>query len=165
VTRAPDIGRTALYAAEGQLCRILDRHPSGESLELFGSKVVLPKEQKFSNLEQVSSYVSKVLQNEHVQKEFGVFVGPQIRERRGQAKAEYEYQTTTIALPVENEWALREIVILHEVAHYLVHQIHPSAQSHGPEFARTHLRLLEINLGPEVTWILGIAYADAGVQL
>ena len=164
MNRALDIGRTALYAAEGQLCRILDRYPSGESLELFGSKVVLPKEQKFSNLEQYASYVATLLQNEHVQNEFGVFAGPQFRERRGQAKAEYEFKTTTIALPLENVWALREIVILHEVAHYLVHQIHPLAQSHGPEFARTHLRLLEINLGPEVAWLLGIAYTDAGVQ-
>jgi putative metallohydrolase (TIGR04338 family) len=164
VSTKPDIGRAAVYAAEQQVCRILDRYPSGKPLELFGSLVVLPKEQKFLTLEQVQMYVDLVLQQAEVQQMFGKHVAPKFRERKGQAKAHYEYETSTIALPMEKSWALREIVVLHELAHYLVHRNHPEAQAHGVEFARTHRQLLDMQLGAEVAWLLGIAYADAEVQ-
>ena len=164
MTLTADYGRTALYAAEHQLCRILDRFPVGEPLELFGSKVVLPRETKFSGLAEVEIYVQRVLRHSDVVRVFGELPGPALRERRGQTKAHDEFDTETIALPVGQDWALREIVVLHEIAHYLVHQKYPKAQAHGREFARTQQMLIEWMIGVEVAWLLGIAFTDAGVE-
>jgi putative metallohydrolase (TIGR04338 family) len=164
VTLTADYGRTAVYAAEQQLCRVLDRFPKGEPLELFGSQVVLPVETKFNGLTEVQTYLQQVLKQPDLIRVFGELEVPAIRERRGQTKAHYEYETQMIALPLERGWALREIVVLHELAHYIVHQKYPKAQAHGREFARTHRLLIEWMLGVEVAWLLGIAFADAGVE-
>jgi putative metallohydrolase (TIGR04338 family) len=57
-------------------------------------------------------------------------------------------------------WALRELVVLHEIAHHLSDAEPP----HGPEFTATFCELAEAVMGPEVAHILRIIYAKEGVR-
>ena len=57
-------------------------------------------------------------------------------------------------------WALRELVVLHEVAHHLSDAVPP----HGPEFVATFCELAQAVMGPEVAHVLRVVYAKEGVR-
>ena len=57
-------------------------------------------------------------------------------------------------------WALRELVVLHEIAHHLSDADPP----HGPEFIATFCDLAETVMGPEVAHVLRVVYAKEGVR-
>jgi putative metallohydrolase (TIGR04338 family) len=83
-----------------------------------------------------------------------------VRERKGSAKAHYEH-TGVIAVHTENRgqrWAMREIVILHEIAHHLT-----KGDGHGALFAGTLLDLVGERIAPEVALLLTDAYCMHGV--
>jgi putative metallohydrolase (TIGR04338 family) len=60
----------------------------------------------------------------------------------------------------EGDWALRELVVLHEIAHHLC-DIRPP---HGPEFVATLCELAEIVMGPELGHVLRVVFAKEGVR-
>ena len=65
----------------------------------------------------------------------------------------------TIAVPDrQTTWALRELVVLHEIAHHLCRADPP----HGPEFVATFCELAEAVMGPEVGHVLRVVYAKEG---
>ncbi len=163
MTSTADFGRASLYAAESQVGRLMDTFPALKPVTLFGSEIVFPVEQKFSDLQDLTHYISEVLQKSSVVERFGIHPAPAVRERRGQTKAHYDYNARTIAVPMQSTWALRELVVLHELAHYLVHCTVPSAQPHGAEFASAFHFLVQELLGTEVAWLLSVAFTDAGV--
>ena len=67
----------------------------------------------------------------------------------------------TIAVPDRSTtWALRELVVLHEVAHHLS-QTEPA---HGTEFTSTLCELADAVMGPEVAYVLRVVYAKEGVR-
>jgi putative metallohydrolase (TIGR04338 family) len=55
---------------------------------------------------------------------------------------------------------LRELVVLHEIAHHLC-DVEPP---HGPEFVATFCELAEVVMGPEVGHVLRVVYAKEGVR-
>ncbi len=55
---------------------------------------------------------------------------------------------------------MRELVVLHEVAHHLC-QVPPP---HGPEFVATVCTLTELVMGPEVGHVFRVVYAQEGVR-
>jgi putative metallohydrolase (TIGR04338 family) len=59
------------------------------------------------------------------------------------------------------QWALRELVVLHEVAHHLCD---PDAAAHGPVFTATFCRLATAVMGPEAGHVLRVVYAKEGVR-
>ena len=158
-----DTHRAAVYAAEDQLARALDR--SSPRLDFFGSILTLPPERRFADLASIQRYADLVLDSLD-----RLDVPPvTVRTRRGTARATYEPATRTIAIPVADRrrWALRETVVLHELAHHLVTD-DPSASDeppHGPAFCGTLLGLLERVMSPEVALVLRGAYASAGVPV
>ena len=86
-----------------------------------------------------------------------------VRPRRGLTAAHYERDDdgATIAVPERRtSWALRELVVLHEVAHHLCDADPP----HGPEFVATFCELAEAVMGPEVAHVLRVVYAKEGVR-
>jgi putative metallohydrolase (TIGR04338 family) len=86
-----------------------------------------------------------------------------VRARRGVTAAHYERfdEGATIAVPDRRStWALRELVVLHEIAHHLSDAEPP----HGPEFITTFCRLAEAVMGPEVAHVLRVVYAKEGVE-
>ncbi len=56
---------------------------------------------------------------------------------------------------------MRELVVLHEVAHHLDDGDGPS---HGPGFVATFCDLATVVMGPEVGHVLRVVYAKEGVR-
>jgi putative metallohydrolase (TIGR04338 family) len=158
-----DRQRARVYEAEGVLARMIDRRDDFPLAEAFGSRVAVPDDRKFGDIESVQRYVDAVLALDWVRA-----VSPEqakvpvhVRARAGAAKAEYHFAAATIAVPthrVGGRWAMRELVVLHELAHHL-----SGSPGHGAEFVGWSVRLVEELVGPEAGFLLRAALHDAGV--
>ena len=92
-----------------------------------------------------------------------------VRSRRGAGRAHYEPLAATIAVPTTlddargHRWAMRELVILHELAHHLEPGAGAGKPLHGIEFRAAMLALVEAAIGPETALLLRVTYADVGL--
>jgi putative metallohydrolase (TIGR04338 family) len=153
VTRA-DPHRATLYEAEAMLAALIDRRADFPIIAAYGSQVVVPDDRKFGDVAAVQRYVDAVLALDWVRRLAPDRAGRPVvvRARAGATKAEYNNATHTIALPthrVGGRWAMRELVVLHELAHHLS----PGVE-HGPEYARVLLELVEELIGTEAGFLL-----------
>lgn len=150
-----------MYAAEDQLVATLERAGAGATIEFFGSQLTLPEERKFADLDSVRRYLDAVCSDARVLDRYPFATVPEVRGRKGPHKA--HYSDGVIALPVEQRWAGRETVVLHELAHHLMADEQVTA--HGPEFVSTYVFLVETVLGAEAGLLLRAALDGAGVQV
>lgn len=159
-----DSYRGRVYAVEDQLARMMDRAGgSPASVEFLGSRLTLPVERRFGDVPSVQRYVDAVLAAPAVVDRWPGAPGVRVRRRRGVAAAHYE-PPGVIALPTTASWALRELVVCHEVAHHLTLAEHGTrVDRHGPEFTDVMAELSSYTLGPEVGFVLRAGYAEAGV--
>jgi putative metallohydrolase (TIGR04338 family) len=162
VTRA-DPQRVLVYEAEAVLAGLIDRRARFPTVDAFGSRVAVPDDRKFGDIESVQRYVDAVLALDWVRRlapgRAGVPV--RVRARAGATRAEYDSVARTIAVPphqVGGRWAMRELVVLHELAHHLT----PGAE-HGPAFVAILLELVAELVGTEAGFLLRSALLDAGV--
>jgi putative metallohydrolase (TIGR04338 family) len=82
-----------------------------------------------------------------------------VRVRRGDRAAHYEHDTDTIALPnTRNQSGLRQVIVLHELAHKDTH-------GHGPEFCTRFLNLVQQEMGPEAHFLLRAMFYENGVDI
>lgn len=139
-----DRQRAAVYSAEDQWSAAVDR---GGPLDFHGSPLVMPEQRRFSTLEEVRAYVARV------SAEHGLPC-PAVRHRSGGARAHYE-DAGVIAIPSGEPWAMRESVVLHELAHHA-----SGSLDHGPAFTAAMLALVEAQLGPEAALVLRTAYLE-----
>ena len=155
-----DPQRALVYEAEQSLANLIDRRLDFPVVSAFGSRVTLPDDRKFGDLESVQRYVDAVLALDWV----AAPPGPvRVRARAGATKAEYEFATATIAVPphrVGGRWAMRELVVLHELAHHL-----SQAADHGPTFTTPFLELITELVGPEAGFLLRAGWLAAGVSV
>ena len=154
-----DAQRAKVYAAEEFVRRLFDRAAERGSrvVEFFGTQLTLPPEGRFGSVAAVQRYVDDVLA--HV----GADRPLTVRARRGTTAAHYERvdDDATIAVPDgRSTWALRELVVLHEIAHHLS-DVEPP---HGPQFVAMFCELAEAVMGPEVAHVLRVVYAKEGVR-
>jgi putative metallohydrolase (TIGR04338 family) len=154
-----DTQRAKVYAAEEFVRTLFDRaaERGNRVVEFFGTQLTLPPEGRFASVAAVQRYVDEVLT--HV----GADRPLTVRARRGVTAAHYERfdDGATIAVPDRRStWALRELVVLHEIAHHLSDAEPP----HGPEFITTFCGLAEAVMGPEVAHVLRVVYAKEGVR-
>jgi putative metallohydrolase (TIGR04338 family) len=167
---ARDATRTAVYAAEQHVHRVMDRASTGTAgvIEIAGSRLVLPPERRFGSVGAVQGFVDAAMSLRWVQERWPrARVPVTVRARRGMTAAHYERLTTTIAVPVSGDrWALRELVALHELAHHLapdpVDGAAPPAV-HGREFIDRLLELADGITGPEVAFLLRVTFTEAGL--
>jgi putative metallohydrolase (TIGR04338 family) len=154
-----DAQRAKVYAAEEFVRTLFDRaaEHGNRVVDFFGTQLTLPPEGRFATVAAVQRYVDEVLAH----------VGPDrpltVRARRGVTAAHYERvdDGATMAVPDRRStWALRELVVLHEIAHHLCGAEPP----HGPEFVATFCELAEAVMGPEVAHVLRVVYAKEGVR-
>lgn len=165
---AKDKVSQTLYKAEHAICMVLDQVAASEEpvpVTVAGSSLVIPLERKFGRVEDVQAYVDlccRVLRHREV---------PRVRKAHGNSKHAWGGGwRNEIQLPAAEDhaagkgkhtnWALREVVVLHELAHCLTH-----TSGHGAEFAGTFLKLIREFMGTE-TWLLALSTFDAaGVDI
>ena len=147
-----DSERQKTYEAEWEVRALLSRRGT---IEMFGTQVAIPDERKFGTVEAVQAYVDAVM--EHLGKDREVTV----RKRKSADRAHYERLGSGIAGP-DHEWALREMVILHELAHHFTSVDVPS---HGQEFRKNFCDLAEKVLAPEARVLLQVAFGERGLKV
>jgi putative metallohydrolase (TIGR04338 family) len=161
-----DAQRAKVYAAEDFVRTLFDRTAEHGSpgVEFFGAQLTLPPEARFGSVPAVQRYVDDVLALPAVRREWPGTTPLRVRARRAATAAHYENRSGTgiIAVPGHRtaDWAMRELVVLHEIAHHLCDTRPP----HGPRFAATLCTLAEMVMGPELGHVLRVIYAKEGVQ-
>lgn len=161
-----DTQRAKVYAAEVFVRALFDRaaETGAGSVEFFGTGMTLPPEGRFGSVAAVSRYLDDVLALPAVRARWPDTAMLTVRARRGATAAHYEKvgEAGVIAVPDQRgaDWALRELVVLHEVAHHLC-DVRPP---HGPEFVATFCELAELVMGPEVGYVLRVVFAKEGVR-
>jgi putative metallohydrolase (TIGR04338 family) len=156
-----DAQKAKVYAAEDQFSSLMNR---GGVVEFFGSKLDIPIQKRFANLESIKVYVRVLFAQLNRE-----IVPPGVRERKGCNKAHYEYEESVIAIPIAGpsaQWALRETVILHECAHHLAAKLAPASEpAHGPTFTSCMLHLVQVALGEQARLLLSAGYLELGVHV
>jgi putative metallohydrolase (TIGR04338 family) len=161
-----DTQRAKVYAAEEFVRTLFDRaaEHGNRVVDFFGTQLTLPPEGRFATALSVQRYVDEVLTHPAVRARWAAVGALTVRARRGVTAAHYERPDdygAAIAVPDRrSRWALRELVVLHEIAHHLCDAEPP----HGPEFIATFCGLAEAVMGPEVAHVLRVVYAKEGVR-
>jgi putative metallohydrolase (TIGR04338 family) len=162
---ARDTQRAKVYAAETFVRTLFDRaaERANPVVEFFGTALTLPPEARFGSADDVQRYLDRVLALPAVRQRWPEPGPVGVRARRGVRAAHYERAGTDacIAVPEQRStWALRELVVLHELAHHLS----TAEPAHGPEFVTTLCELADAVMGPEVGHVLRVVYAQEGVR-
>ena len=159
-----DSGRAALYAAE-RMAHLVFEAP-GTSTRIGGVTVTIPPEARFASVESVADHVDRVLARPTIRERFPRATEPvAVRVRRGPVSAHYESgPPAVIAVPedADGRWALRELVVLHELAHHLDDS---GGAAHGPGFATTLIDLVADVIGPEAGLIYRVLFTESGVPI
>ncbi|MBC7373039.1 MAG: TIGR04338 family metallohydrolase, partial [Frankiales bacterium] len=131
-----------------------------------GSSLLLPSERRLGSLESAADYCERVLALPEVVAVAGVLTPPALRTRRGARVAHWE-PPGVIALPVPihgEPWALRETVLLHELAHHVA-ELSGLARGHRPPFPAVMLLLVQAVLGEQAAFALRVDYGGERVQV
>lgn len=161
-----DTQRSRVYAAEEFVRTLFDRaaQHSSRTIDFFGEQLTLPPEGRFASMPSVQRYVDEVLALPAVVARWPAPGPLTVRARRAATAAHYENNdgTGVIAVPDRSstDWAMRELVLLHEIAHHLA----PDGPAHGPDFVATFCELATMVMGPEVGHVLRVVYAKEGVR-
>jgi putative metallohydrolase (TIGR04338 family) len=163
-----DFQRGSVYNAERFVRRTLDclTEQDTRTVDFYGSTLVIPDERKFGDLASVQRYVDAVLELNWVRDTWPQHAIRRINvcARRGNRFTEYSPLGSVMSVPLHKQgisWAMRELVILHEMAHHLA----PRDNHHGPVFAGACLLLVTEIIGPEVGLLLTDAYAMHEVKV
>jgi putative metallohydrolase (TIGR04338 family) len=161
-----DTQRAKVYAAEVFVRTLFERaaeRGSGD-IDFFGTALTLPPEARFGSVAAVQRYIDDVLVLPSVRDRWPDAAELTVRARRGTTAAHYEILDGAgiIAVPDRRGvgWALRELVVLHEIAHHLCDARPP----HGREFVATFCELAELVMGPELGYVLRVVFAKEGVR-
>lgn len=156
-----DVQQSRVYAAENTLRWLYD-HPAA-SHEIGGVTVQLEPEAKFANIDSIAAYLNRVVSHPAVIAAVGHRGPIAVRERKGDRMSHYEPLMATVAVNTcGTRWALRELVVLHEIAHHYTTQ---APASHGPEFASAMVMLINAVIGPQAALALRLLYAQNSVMM
>jgi putative metallohydrolase (TIGR04338 family) len=166
-TAARDAQRSRVYRAEDAWADRLDAARRGAaSAVVAGSAILLPAERRFGSVDAAACFAARVLRLPDVVAAVGQVPAPVLRTRRGSRAAHWE-PPGTIALPVPEHgepWALRESVLLHELAHH-VGETTGRTSRHAAPFPALVLLLVEAVLGPEAAFVLRVEYGEHAVEV
>jgi putative metallohydrolase (TIGR04338 family) len=161
-----DNQKSKVYSAENLVMDVLATvaKTDARTFDFYGSGLVLPDERKFGDLDGVQRYIDQVLGLNWVRATWPTRAAlpVTVRARKGDAHAHYEPLRHVIAVPEHHRgisWAMREMVIIHELAHHLAR----GGEVHGVQFVSTYLHLVKELVGDEVGLLLTDAFARNGV--
>ena len=153
-----DSQRSRVYAAEEAWALRLDAARRGARRAVVGgSTVTFPEELRFGTMQAAQRYADHQVHG---------LPAVLLRERKGQAAAHYS-PPDDIALPVPaygEPWALRETVLLHELAHHVTFHTHGSAD-HGPSYTACMLDLVARSMGEEAAFALRVDYGEHSCRI
>ncbi|MCB0932997.1 MAG: TIGR04338 family metallohydrolase [Mycobacterium sp.] len=162
-----DSQRSRVYAAEDFVRTLFDRaaQHNSRAIDFFGTPITLPPEARYASVESVQRYVDEVLALPAVTQRWPGCGRVRVRARRAATAAHYERTGEcdgVIAVPprLHADWAMRELVVLHELAHHL----YGAGPAHGREFTATFCDLATVVMGPEAGHVLRVMYAKEGVR-
>lgn len=128
---------------------------------LYDAERVLPKGRIFSSIEEMQSYVDRLVRSAwfgkqcHA-KEITILLG-----RSGTAATASDYGSR-IKMP---KWAWNEHILLHEVAHLMANRIYGlGVAGHGREYARTYVILVQHMMGKEAGDLLKKSFREHKVK-
>ncbi len=147
-----DRHRQVVYRAEDQWSALIDR---GGPVDFFGSRIQAPVQLRFEQLADIQTYV------EHVCASYGIAT-PLVRHRKGGRRAHYE--SGVIAIPSNEPWAMRESVVLHEIAHHVC-VVTSNNLNHDEGFTGAMLALVHQQLGSEAELLLRTGYSAVGAPV
>lgn len=161
-----DVQKEKVYKAEQLVRRILDRTGAvSPQIELHGSTLVLEQERRFGTLEAVQSYVTAVQGQSWYRERYPSVKPLTVRKRRGNVWAHYSPVEHEIALHDTEQagraWSLREVVVLHEMAHAVAR----TGANHGPRFVAEFIEHVRQVIGESVAFLLRDAMYQNGVQI
>lgn len=165
-----DAQRKRVYQAEQVVCRMLGRAngvDADPTIELHGSRITLPIERRFASVASIQSYVDSVLALLWVREMWPRAAVPvTVRKRAGDAAAHYSPATAQIAVPQSRagRWAMRELVVLHELAHHLGAD-GADGDDHGPGFTERFTTLVAELMGQEAGFLLTVSFRENGVAI
>lgn len=168
-----DSQRSRVYEAETLVRTMFDRADERglRTVDVAGSTLTLPIERKFASIESVQAYVDSVMRLNWVRRQWPSASAVHVRERTGATASHYERDTRTIAVPLHrhNEaWALRELVVLHELAHHLGVDDDSGGSgdqpAHSGAFVGRFITLVTEIVGQEAGFLLRTMMLDNGVR-
>ncbi len=165
MTSTRDAQRQRVYDAEQVVHRVLDRANTAGAdpgISLLGSRLTLPVERRFADVASIQAYLDAVLALDWVRQRWPS-VPVRVRARAGAGAAHYSSARREIAIPISRDgrWALRELVVLHELAHHLG----PDDPSHGEEFCGRYVELVGELVGAEAGFLLAATLRDNGARI
>lgn len=164
---ARDSQRSQVYDAEAMVRTMFDRADERDlrTVDIAGSALTLPIERKFASIESVQTYVDSVLALNWVRERWPrAETAVRVRERSGSTASHYERDARTIAVPLHRHnqaWALRELVVLHELAHHLGDDDEPA---HSGAFVDRFVTLVTEIIGDEAGFVLRTMMVENGVR-
>ena len=143
---------------------------AGGPVELYGTTVQWPVELRFGELDHVQAYVADVMAREWFTRAYphAAKVPVRVRHRKGDRFAHYDAAFREIAVNAPSNkvgWGMREIVVLHELAHHVISLEDFEGEPHGSWFRGVFVHLVREALGAEAGWILQMTYIDAGLRV
>ncbi len=158
-----DRDRQRVYDTEGQVRRLFER-PGGA---LDGQP--LPLERRFADRIAVGRYCEALVSHPQVRAAVPGLPGVLITTSRAEKRARYMSGRDEILMPATIGWADRELVVLHELAHHLVHHSTPGdgeePPAHGQEFRSAYCALVRVAMGPVASDALRRSYRGAGLAV
>jgi len=158
-----DPERQPTYRAEDRFQRWLES--SNPAVTVDVTTYTPEVESRFVAPADVQRYVNRVLA--HLRNGGRDYGGAErqpinVRARRGHTRAEYGFGVLSIpSFEVGGSWALRESVVLHEIAHHLAGR---SAGGHDATFRATFIRLLEDIGKPVWAELMHLAFVSEGLE-
>lgn len=136
-----DRSRGAVYVAEDRVASAMDGPV--RAVQLDGVRLQLPAAVHFGTLEAMQRYADAVLGHPATTSRYPGRGGVAVVPKRGFRSA--SYSGGVVHVPIADRrgrWALRDTVLLHEVAHHLA-----PGDGHGPAFRAALVHLYDTQLG------------------
>lgn len=152
---------TAAYRAEWSLDFLLSNATEeSRTATIGGATVVIPNEYKFGHIDTIRDYVNRVI--DRVNADLGTNHGHvTVTEGRKTLckKAYYINGNITVPQRDKGEWAWRQTVVLHEVAHHLT-----PWHGHDSVFTGMLAYLFDEFIGPEAGFMYRVLLSNEGIN-